>query len=123
MTGLAVANVAGNLAGALPCSLAALPRLTELNVRRNALTSLAFGDGGAGGPPVLARLYASHNRILAVDDLVALSALTALRDLELDGNPLASINHPNVRRSLDYDHDVRRGPLLPARHAGTGDAT
>lgn len=73
------------LAGELACSgLAALSRLRELDVSRNALSGL-----GPNLPPSLEVLRASHNRLVALPP--AISVCTALRALDVSHNELRRV--------------------------------
>ena len=123
---LRILNAASNGIAAL-VNLAPLTALVELNLRRNALTTLtlsnAFGPGAAqtsslgqegaavnnidtvdgsnarqlGLPASLQRLYVSNNSIAAAQELRAVHALTGLEELSIDGNPLSGNAHPAVR--------------------------
>ena len=50
-----------------------------------------------GLPPCLQRLFASHNKVAAIGDVPVLRALTQLRELALDANPLMNATHEIVR--------------------------
>ncbi|CAJ1455699.1 unnamed protein product [Effrenium voratum] len=80
---LRVLNLAGNLLQQVT-GLEGLSALVELNIRRNAITSLS----GLERVPQLQRLFASHNHIVTQEGLRALSSMTNLREVSMDGNPV-----------------------------------
>lgn len=58
----------------------------------------AATDSVPGLPVCLQRLFVSHNKVATVGDVPALRALTQLRELALDANPLMSATHEIVCR-------------------------
>lgn len=65
-------------------------------------------EGRLGLPQCLQRLFASHNKVSAVGDVPALRALTHLRELALDANPLMNATHEIVRAALNCQHESGR---------------
>ena len=49
-------------------------------------------------PPVLQRLFVSHNRIVALEELRPLADMGKLQEVALDGNPISSMLHPREYR-------------------------
>lgn len=86
--------------------------------------AVAAGKGGAaraaamervpGLPLCLQRLFASHNKVAAVGDVPALRALTQLRELALDANPVMSATHEIVRCPQALISDWRVSVVLCA---------
>lgn len=64
---------------------------------RGASGNLSSSQGPPGLPPCLQRLFVSHNKVTAIADVPALRALTQLRELALDANPLMNATHEIVR--------------------------
>eukprot|EP00284_Hemiselmis_tepida_P016501 CAMPEP_0174918548 /NCGR_PEP_ID=MMETSP1355-20121228/3142_1 /TAXON_ID=464990 /ORGANISM="Hemiselmis tepida, Strain CCMP443" /LENGTH=215 /DNA_ID=CAMNT_0016163727 /DNA_START=72 /DNA_END=715 /DNA_ORIENTATION=- len=107
-------SLSHNSLTALPLPASSLPSLTELNVNYNQLSSLSF----LAACPTLHRLFAARNTLTSLAPLEAcaelhavcvsgnsledlggclapLKRLTALEELELDGNPCGA--HPSYR--------------------------
>ena len=103
LASLRILNLAGNLITSME-DLSMLGNLLELNLRRNALDGFAVpaaADAAAADaadghrrknpfPGRLQRVFLSHNKLARADDLHFLSQLPMLRELALDGNPLAA---------------------------------
>eukprot|EP00217_Crustomastix_stigmatica_P009985 CAMPEP_0183792922 /NCGR_PEP_ID=MMETSP0803_2-20130417/2881_1 /TAXON_ID=195967 /ORGANISM="Crustomastix stigmata, Strain CCMP3273" /LENGTH=506 /DNA_ID=CAMNT_0026037291 /DNA_START=162 /DNA_END=1682 /DNA_ORIENTATION=+ len=117
-----ILNLAGNVVCQLP-KLLSLTSLTELNLRRNQL-SIVFhtatdvhlhcghidNENGTSKcntahtvfPPNLQRLYLSYNRLCSVTNITTLSHLHSLKELALDGNPLAYPLNTGVSCNRQY---------------------
>lgn len=123
---LRVLNLAGNRIERVDTpGLSGLTSLAELNLRRNAIASIA----GVEALPSLQRLFLSYNVIGDVQSVSYLSSMGSLLELALDGNPLAlepsyrasileltrSIRHLDLRR---VSEDERRAAQAHAKREG-----
>lgn len=77
-------------------NLSSLVSLTELNLRRNAIESVA----GLHRLPALQRVFLSHNQIRAPADIACLFEVGYLIELSLDGNPLSEADPPAYRAQI-----------------------
>ena len=123
---LRVLNLAGNRIVRVDTpGLSGLTSLAELNLRRNAISSIA----GVEALPSLQRLFLSYNVIGDVQSVGCLASMGTLLELALDGNPLAlepsyrasileltrSIRHLDLRR---VSEDERRAAQAHAKREG-----
>eukprot|EP00892_Ulva_mutabilis_P009807 jgi/Ulvmu1/7199/UM034_0108.1 len=63
-----------------------------------AADSRADETNGPRLPPCLQRLFASHNKVATIGDVPVLRALTQLRELALDANPVMNATHEIAAR-------------------------
>ena len=84
---LRVLNLASNNLRRLGAPVRGLCNLTELNLRRNALSEVA----DLGGLTSLQRLNLSGNALASPSDIAALSALRRLTELSLAENPMVDV--------------------------------
>lgn len=89
-TALTTLCLAGNELTSLR-GLQALIGLTALDVSRNSLSTL-----GRSLPNTLVRIDARANALESLEDIVAVSMLSALHSLDVRGNPVASHSHADV---------------------------
>ena len=100
---LRVLNLAGNAIREVE-NIRSLRSLMELNLRRNAIEGLAPCNEGASAahrrlPPMLRRLFLSHNRIESLSDADVLSECAKLTELALEGNPAVVAAQKDLYRS------------------------